>query len=135
VWTITTSTEDWLIASSVITEEKIRWAVNGFGSYKTAGEDGIFPGSCGFRLCSQTLAKSESYIFIPKPGSSSYVLAKSFRPISLTSFLLKSMERLMSAFLDDERAFDNTAFESMDHAAIDHGVCSTTNRWIDFMLR
>jgi hypothetical protein len=41
---ITSSTEDWLIASSVITEEKIRWAINGFGSYKTAGEDGIFPG-------------------------------------------------------------------------------------------
>jgi hypothetical protein len=28
----------------VITEEKIRWAINGFGSYKSAGEDGIFPG-------------------------------------------------------------------------------------------
>jgi hypothetical protein len=28
----------------VITEEKIRWAINGFGSYKTAGEDGIFLG-------------------------------------------------------------------------------------------
>jgi hypothetical protein len=41
---ITPSTEDWLVASSVITEEKIRWAFNGFGSYKTAGEDGIFPG-------------------------------------------------------------------------------------------
>jgi hypothetical protein len=27
------STEDWLIASSVITEEKIRLAVNGFGKY------------------------------------------------------------------------------------------------------
>jgi hypothetical protein len=38
------STEDWLIASSVITKEKIRRAINGFGSYKTAGEDGIFPG-------------------------------------------------------------------------------------------
>jgi hypothetical protein len=34
---ITPSREDWLIASSVITEEKIRRAVNGFGSYKTAG--------------------------------------------------------------------------------------------------
>jgi hypothetical protein len=28
----------------VITEENIRWSINGFGSYKTAGEDGIFPG-------------------------------------------------------------------------------------------
>jgi hypothetical protein len=40
----TPSIEDGLIASFEITEEKIRWAVNGFGSYKTAGEDGIFPG-------------------------------------------------------------------------------------------
>jgi hypothetical protein len=28
----------------VITEEKIRWVVNGFGAYKTAGKDKIFPG-------------------------------------------------------------------------------------------
>jgi hypothetical protein len=41
---ITPSTEDWLIACSVITDEKIKWAINGFGSYKTAGEDGFFPG-------------------------------------------------------------------------------------------
>jgi hypothetical protein len=41
---ITLSTEDWLIASSVSTEEKIRWEFNGYGSYNTAGEDGIFLG-------------------------------------------------------------------------------------------
>jgi hypothetical protein len=34
-----------------------------------------------------------------------------------------------------ERAFDNTSFESMDDAVRNHGVCSTINRWIDFMLR
>jgi hypothetical protein len=33
-------------------------------------------------------------IFIPKPERTSYELAKSFRPINLTSFLLKTMERL-----------------------------------------
>jgi hypothetical protein len=32
--------------------------------------------------------------FIPKPGRTPYELAKSFRPINLTSFLLKTMERL-----------------------------------------
>jgi hypothetical protein len=40
---VTSSTEDWLIASSVITEEKIRLAINVFGSHKTAGGNGIFP--------------------------------------------------------------------------------------------
>jgi hypothetical protein len=108
----------------------------------------------------------------------------SFRPISLTNFLLKTMERLMDfrmkerslkkfplkpmqhaylkskstktapqdivqkidgslaqkyfvlgVFLDVERAFENTTFELMDDAANDHGVCSTINRWIDYMLR
>jgi hypothetical protein len=36
-------------------------------------------------------------IFIPKPGHDSYKLAKSFRPISLTSFFLKTMERLVDS--------------------------------------
>jgi hypothetical protein len=40
-----------------------------------------------------------------------------------------------NVFLDVEGAFDNTSFESMDDAASNHGVCSTINRWIDFMLR
>jgi Reverse transcriptase (RNA-dependent DNA polymerase) len=34
-------------------------------------------------------------IFIPKPRRASYELAKSFRPISLISFFLKTMERLV----------------------------------------
>jgi hypothetical protein len=34
-----------------------------------------------------------------------------------------------------ERAFDNTSFESMDDAASNHDVCSTINRWMDYMLR
>jgi hypothetical protein len=42
---MTPSTEDWLIASFVITKENIRWANNGFCSYKTADENGIFLGS------------------------------------------------------------------------------------------
>jgi hypothetical protein len=37
--------------------------------------------------------------------------------------------------LNVEGAFYNTSFESMDDAARDHGVFSTINRLIDFMLR
>jgi hypothetical protein len=37
--------------------------------------------------------QSEGYIiFIPKPSRDAYELAKSFRPMSLTSFFLKTME-------------------------------------------
>jgi hypothetical protein len=120
-------------------------------------------------------------IFIPKPGRTSYELAKSFRPISLTSFLLKTMERLvdqsmgpltkfplersqhayqsgrssetplhdlvsriesslghkifaLGAFLDVERAFDNTSFEAMGSACADHEMHFTISRWIAAML-
>jgi len=41
-------------------------------------------------------------VFIPKPSSSSYCGPSDFRPISLTSFLLKTMERLLDRFLRDE---------------------------------
>lgn len=34
-------------------------------------------------------------MFIPKPGKASYENAKAYRPISLTSFLLKTMERIV----------------------------------------
>jgi hypothetical protein len=36
-----------------------------------------------------------SVIFIPKPGRTLYELAKSFRPIKVTSFLLITMERFV----------------------------------------
>jgi len=41
-------------------------------------------------------------VFIPKPGRNSYCGPKDFRPISLTSFLLKTLDRLVDRFLGDE---------------------------------
>jgi hypothetical protein len=86
----------------VIAEEKIRWAVNGFGSYKTADEDGILVVPL-CKILTPCLAfgyvpkawQKVRVIFIPKPDRSSYELAKQFRAISLTSFLLKTIERLV----------------------------------------
>ena len=42
-------------------------------------------------MCIRDRAK---LIFIPKPGKSSYKLAKSWRPISLTNYLIKALEKL-----------------------------------------
>jgi hypothetical protein len=42
--------------------------------------------------------KAVRVIFIPKQGRDSYELAKSLRPISLTSFFLKTIERLVDAY-------------------------------------
>lgn len=40
-------------------------------------------------------------VFIPKPGRDSYEVAKAYRPISLTSFLLKTMEKLVDRHIKD----------------------------------
>jgi hypothetical protein len=60
-----------------------------------------------FRTCLATgyvpaIWRQVKVVFIPKPGRSSYLGAREFRPISLTSFLLKTMERLVDRFLRDE---------------------------------
>jgi len=39
--------------------------------------------------------------FIPKPGKVHYTMAKSFHPISRTSFLLKGLEKLVDRYLRD----------------------------------
>ena len=41
-------------------------------------------------------------MFIPKLGRTSYSRPRNYRPISLTSFLLKTMERLVDRYLRDE---------------------------------
>ena len=38
--------------------------------------------------------KEARMIFIPKPGKNSYKLAKAWRPISLTNYLIKALEKL-----------------------------------------
>jgi hypothetical protein len=40
-------------------------------------------------------------VFIPKPSRNSYTGPRDFRPISLTSFLLKTMEKLVDRYLRD----------------------------------
>jgi hypothetical protein len=39
--------------------------------------------------------------FIPKPGKFDYTEAKAYRPISLSSFLLKTMEKLVDRHIRD----------------------------------
>jgi len=60
-----------------------------------------------FRACLATgyvpaLWRQYKVVFIHKPGRSSYCGPRDFRPISLTSFLFKTIERLVENFLRDE---------------------------------
>jgi ribonuclease HI len=114
---ISSTMDDWLEASKIVSEEKIRWAIEGFGSFKSAGEDGVFPALLknAIEILCRPLEKiftacvalgyipkawrNVRVVFIPKPGRASYELAKSFRPISLTSFFLKTLERLIDLYI------------------------------------
>jgi hypothetical protein len=58
--------------------------------------------SCMATGCVPAVWRQVRVVFIPKPGRNSYSGPKDFRPISLTSFLLKTMERLVDRFLRDE---------------------------------
>ena len=49
--------------------------------------------------------------FIPKPGKVDYTTAKAFQPISLSSFLLKGLEKLVDRYLRDGPLMDMPIYQ------------------------
>lgn len=110
---------DWNLANRIITLSRIKWAIGKFSPYKAPGGDGIYPAMLQHasepvlklicELCRASVAFSHiplawrvsRVVFIPKRGKSDYSQAKSFRPISLSSFLLKTVERLVERYIRD----------------------------------
>jgi len=96
-----------------ITKQKVKQAIATFGPQKAAGTDGIKPVILQnldeetleeltnvMRAClalgyTPEIWRWSKVIFLPKPGKEDYTAPKSFRPISLTSFMLKAMERVV----------------------------------------
>ena len=104
----------------LITSEKVRAAICSFDSYKSPGMDGIMPihlqkareiigehltvlfkASLRFGYLPKDWLTAK-VVFIPKPGKPTYDVPKSFRPICLTSFMLKTMERIIDWSLKQE---------------------------------
>lgn len=99
--------------NDIITEEKVLWAINSFKPYKSPGPDRIIPAMMQhsstvtipwlvkiFKGCLllgyiPTAWREVKVVYIPKAGKPSHCTAKDFRPISLSSFLLKTLERLL----------------------------------------
>lgn len=96
-----------------ITISTIREAIFSFKGYKSPGADRIFPVLLqeGFDIICDSLLEiytdsiryntiplnwtKSRVVFIPKPGRFEYISHKDFRPLSLTSFLLKGLEKLI----------------------------------------
>ncbi len=99
-------------------EDRVRWAVDSFMPYKAPGPDGIYPMCLQKRLdliirylikvYRDSIAMGHTpkpwrdvrVVLIPKPGTE-HSLVKSYHPISLSSFMLKTLERLMDRFLKE----------------------------------
>ena len=99
---------------------KIKLALNSFKDKKTPGPDGMKPiifkhlpentlkslqkiYNAEIRLhFTPTIWKEAKAIFIPKPGKTDYSTPKSFRPISLSNYLLKVLEKLLTWHTDEK---------------------------------
>ena len=102
-----------------INEELLNRALKKFNKKKSPGPDGIKPIVFDhlsdnfkqfllfiFQCCihfhyTPIKWKDTKVIFIPKPGKDDYTLPKSFRPISLSNYFLKTLERLVCWHMDE----------------------------------
>ena len=105
------------LANIIFTPEKVCWAVNSFKPFKAPGRDGIFPAilqnSLEFIIEDLVLLMKSSFIwayitsawceleviFIPKTGNRPADSPKWHMPISLTSFPLKAVEKLIEIYV------------------------------------
>ena len=97
-----------------IDSDLIRSAMKKFKPNKAAGPDGLKPIvfkylptsaleilSIIYKACislchTPKVWRETKVIFLPKPGKDSYDIPKAYRPISLSNFLLKTLERLVT---------------------------------------
>ena len=104
----------------MVTYRRVEWVIDSFAPYKSPGADGIFPARLQqaqevvipylvriFHACLATgyvpaIWQQVKVVFTPKPGRNSYSGPRDYKPISLTSFLLKTMDRLAARYLRDE---------------------------------
>jgi hypothetical protein len=112
--------EDWELSKRITDQSTIKWAINTFKPFKSAGTDEIATALLQqgvdyltthlwriFRAC---LAwgyipiswRQVKVTFIPKPGKANYTEAKAYHPNSLSSFMLKMMEKLVDRHIRDK---------------------------------
>jgi hypothetical protein len=115
----TTNRAGWNLAKHVINQSRIRWALGTLKPFKAVvadkivpallqqGREQIVPHLCRiYRACLAygfipTAWRQVKVTFIPKPGKLDYSKAKAYHPISLSSFLLKIMEKLVERHIRD----------------------------------
>jgi hypothetical protein len=120
VGTFTAHREDWEVSKRIIDQSKIKWAINTLKPFKSAGTDEIVPAllqqevdyltthlcrifrACLARRYIPIAWRQVNVTFIPKPAKANYTEAKECRPISLSSFMLKTMQKLVYRYITEE---------------------------------
>ena len=114
------SAEDIQNAHEWIDVDLVRKAMKQFKPNKAPGPDGLKPmvfkylptnalenltfiyKACISFCHTPKLWRETKVIFLPKPGKTSYSIPKSYRPISLSNFVLKTLERLVVWRMDKD---------------------------------
>ena len=99
--------------------DRVKRAVDTFGLFKSAGPEQIFLAllqkglelivgpltktlrACVTLGCTPSTWKLAKMVFVPKTGKTGYTSAKDFRPICFTSFVLKTLEKLIDTYVQD----------------------------------
>ena len=142
---------------TLVTEEQLIWSIRSFQPYKAAGPDEIFPkllqsasqyiikdlttlyNSCINMKYIPRKWRETKAIFIPKPGKPSYQEAKAYRCISLSSFLLKTLEKIIDRTIRLQIERHGSALHHNQHAYTEgkstetalHSLVTRVNRSID----
>lgn len=113
------SPADWCMAKKIVKPETVKWAIGEFDPYKSPGDDGVMPvllqngmetllphlikifrASIAWGYIPEAWQKVK-VVYLPKIGKTTDHSPKSYRPISLTSFLLKTMEKIIDRHIRD----------------------------------
>ncbi|XP_011313287.1 uncharacterized protein [Fopius arisanus] len=108
---------DWALAAKIVHSQGLEWAIKSFELLKAPGPDGVYQvlpergmeiilgsltkflrASVALKTVPRVWEKSK-IVFLSKPGRYSYIKPRDSQPINLTSFDLKTMERLMDTYI------------------------------------
>ena len=135
------SNKDYEFINNLVTDDKVIWAIKSFDPFKSIGLDGIIPKmlleilgviapmltklyrKCLYLCVILTLWKQVKVVFIPKAGKTNHSKAKDYRPISLSSFMLKTFERLLDHHIRSK--FNKNNISSSQHAYLKGKSCET----------
>ena len=130
--------------------ERLKTVFQGFKAKKSPGPDSLRPQvlmqlplnilkyiiiiykACIALHFTPTSWKNSTIIFIPKPGKASYTDPKSFRPISLSNYLLKALEKL--CVWNTEEALEANPLSIQQHG-FQRGKCtdSAISKTVNFI--